>query len=185
MAFDFKGANPAELNHVWKKMASEMKDDRLGTKKELRYLPEALVAGEQVLAFASGMVKSTSSTWLLVLTDRRILMLDKGMLYGLRQVSIPLEKVNSITGHTGLMLGSITVEDGASSREISNMNKQVVQIFVERAQKALESAQNMPRNEIRHQPSDSISQLERLANLKEKGILTEDEFVAQKAKILS
>jgi hypothetical protein len=33
-------------------------------------------------------------------------------------------------------------------------------------------------------PADPIEQLERLADLKNQGILTEDEFAAQKAKIL-
>ena len=44
------------------------------------------------------------NTWLITLTDRRIIFLDKGMIYGLKQTTIDLDKVNAVSGETGLFL---------------------------------------------------------------------------------
>ena len=60
-----------------------MGDDQFFTKKELKHLPEILREGEQLLAFTSGIMDG--NTWLISLTDRRIIFLDKGMIWGLKQ----------------------------------------------------------------------------------------------------
>ena len=66
------------------------------------------------------------NTWLVTLTDRRIIFLDKGMIYGLKQASVDLDKVNAVSGRTGLIFGSIIIEDGASSRAITSVQKKTV-----------------------------------------------------------
>ena len=56
--------------------------DTFGTKKEIRYLPDVMEPGEAIKGLASGLMDA--NTWLVVCTDRRILFLDKGLIYGLR-----------------------------------------------------------------------------------------------------
>ena len=80
-----------------------------------------------MLAFTSGLMDG--NTWLVTLTDRRIIFLDKGMIYGLKQTAIDLDKVNSISGETGIMFGKIAIEDGASQRVIANVWKKTVVAF--------------------------------------------------------
>jgi hypothetical protein len=121
MTFDFKNAAPEDLKREYRRIAQEIGDDQFFTKKELNHLPSVLSDGEQVLAFTSGLMDG--NTWLIALTDRRIIFLDKGLIYGLKQTAIDLDKVNSISGQTGLMFGKIIVEDGASSRVIGNVMK--------------------------------------------------------------
>ena len=103
MTFDFKSASREELRHKYNAIAKEIGDDQFFTKKELHHLPSVLSEGEQVLAFTSGVM--AGNTWLITLTDRRVIFLDKGMIYGLKQASIDLDKVNAVTGRTGLFLG--------------------------------------------------------------------------------
>ena len=69
--FDFKNASKKELKNEYEKIAKEMGDDQFFTKKELNYLPEILMEGEQVLAFTSGLMDN--NTWLISLTDKRII----------------------------------------------------------------------------------------------------------------
>ncbi|MER9262704.1 PH domain-containing protein [Mesorhizobium sp. M0619] len=88
------------------------------------------------MAFTSGLMDG--DTWLITLTDRRIIFLDKGMIYGLKQASIGLDKVNAVSGKTGLIFGLITIEDGASQRHISNVWKKTVVKFVNKVRDALE-----------------------------------------------
>lgn len=187
MTFDFKNASDADRKAEYERIAKEMGDDQFFTKKELKHLPEVLMEGEQVLAFSSGFMDG--NTWLIALTDKRILFLDKGMIFGLKQTAIDLDKVNAVSGETGLMLGKITIQDGAGSRTIDNVQKKTVMNFTNKVRDAIEAR----KTSVRSQPStpttsdaadDVVSKLERLAALLEKGVISQEEFNQQKAKIL-
>lgn len=159
--------------------------DTFGTKKEIRYLPEILADNESVLALTSGLMDG--STWLIVCTERRVIFLDKGMIYGLKQRETPLERINSIDQKTGIIFGSIGIWDGAALMEIKNVMKKAVRPFVEtvnHAREALKGVEGGKHRSDANSSSDVVSQLERLADLRERGVLTDDEFQAQKAKIL-
>jgi len=54
---------------------------RYFTKKERNHLHKVLSPGEQIHAMTSGL--HDGSTWLITITNKRVLFLDKGMLYGL------------------------------------------------------------------------------------------------------
>jgi len=135
--FDFKNASRAELNREYGRIAQEMGDDRFFTSKELNYLQKVLMECEQVLAFASGLMDG--NTWLIVLTDKRIIFLDKGLVYGLKQVVIDLDRVNSVAGNTGLLFGKIMITDGARERKIENVWKKTVRPFTNKVQEAIEA----------------------------------------------
>ncbi|MGZ2746386.1 PH domain-containing protein [Burkholderia stagnalis] len=143
--------------------------------------------GEQVLAFSSGLMDG--NTWLIVLTDHRVLFLDKGLIYGLKQISINLDKVNSVSGTTGIMFGEIRIEDGASERIVKNVWKKTVVPFTNKVRDAIReytrASQPAAAAPVAPAADDVVSKLERLAALKERGILTDAEFADQKAKILA
>ena len=85
-----------ELHQEYKRIAKATGDDRFFTKKELNHLPKVLMNGDQVLTFSSGLMDG--KTWLIALTDKRILFLDKGLLFGLRQTTIPVDKISAVSG---------------------------------------------------------------------------------------
>lgn len=185
--FDYKNASEEELKAEYKRIAEKIGDDEFFTKKELQYLPDALMADEQVLAFTSGIMDG--NTWLIALTDMRIIFLDKGMIYGLKQTAIPLEKINSITGSTGIFFGDIEIADGSATHKIENVWKKTVKQFTNLAQEQIrlvtEKSKNpMPVSNSGSGDTDVVTQLEKLAGMLEKGILTQEEFAAQKAKLL-
>lgn len=183
--FDFKNASKQQLKAEYDRIAREIGDGQFFTKKELNHLPEILMNGEQVLAFTSGLMDG--NTWLITLTDHRIIFLDKGLIYGLKQVSINLDKINAVSGTTGLLLGQILIEDGAGTRTIKNVWKQTVVPFTNKVRDALHAHRKALTAPAAPQavPDDFVSKLERLAALKERGILTEAEFAEQKAKLLA
>lgn len=183
MTFDFKRAPPEMLEREYARIADEIGDDRFFTRKELAFLPQILSHGEQVLAFTSGFMEGGS--WLVTLTDRRIIFLDKGLLFGLKQTAIELDKVNSISGSTGLLFGRITVEDGASQRLISNVRKQTVTAFTNRARDAVQARKFVLAQGARAGAPDVVSQLERLMHLLERGAISSQEFQYQKRRLLS
>jgi Bacterial PH domain/Short C-terminal domain len=159
--------------------------DTFGTKKEIKYLPDILGNDESVLSLTSGLMDG--STWLVVCTEKRVIFLDKGLIYGLKQRETPLGKINSIEQKTGMIFGSIGIWDGAAHMQISNVMKSSVRPFVEivnRARDALKASGGSNQGSGVSAGTDVASQLERLADLRDRGVLTDDEFQAQKAKIL-
>lgn len=183
MSFDFKNASKEDLKKEYDRIASEIGDDQFFTKKELNYLPEILKDGEQVLAFTSGIMDG--NTWLITLTDKRVIFLDKGMIYGLKQEIINLDKIHGVSCKTGIFFGEIEINDGAIVRKIENVWKKTVKLFTNKLQDALDNYSNQAiKQNVPSSGNDVVSQLEKLAELKEKGILTEEEFKIQKAKIL-
>lgn len=131
---DFTTATTDQLKQVYNAIAAELGDDRFFTTKELDVMPKILAPMEQVLSFSSGLMDG--NTWLIVLTNERILFLDKGMLYGLKQTSIELENIVSIQGETGLMFGIIRISSAASPHEIRNVWKRTVNQFVNKVRLA-------------------------------------------------
>ncbi len=155
--------------------------DTFGTKKEIRYLPEVLAQDETLQGLTSGLMGG--NTWLIALTHRRIIFLDKGMIYGLKQKEVPLEKINSIEQKTGIVFGEIGIWDGASRMEIKNVTKKTVKPFVAAVNAAI-SALKTPGTTA--PPEATVAtQLAEFAALRDKGILTEEEFSEQKHKLLN
>ena len=181
MSFDFKNASKAELTSKYNEIAKEIGDARFSTRKELDYLPEVLLDGEQILVFASGMMDS--NTWLIAVTDRRVLFLDKGMFWGLKQTSIDLSRVNSVSGETGIVFGKITIADGAQNYTITMVSKTSVKPVTNKINEYLE--RRRAGNTIQPSGGGTVDELERLAALREKGLLTDEEFQTEKAKILA
>ena len=132
--FDFKNASKSELKAEYKRIAAASGDDMFFTKRELHHLPKVLMGMEQVIAFSSGLMDG--NTWLIVLTDRRVLFLDKGWVYGLKQVAIPLDKITSVSGKTGIFFGTIEIQT-SEPRKITNVLKATVLPFTNMLQEAL------------------------------------------------
>ena len=183
MAFDFKNASQADRKREYDRIAKELGDDQFFTKKELNHLPEVLSNGEQVLAFTSGLMDG--NTWLVTLTDRRIIFLDKGLIYGLKQTAIDLDKVNSVSGKTGIIFGAISIEDGASSKLIDKVLKKTVVAFTNKVRDAIDARKSSHAPTLQPAGDDVVAKIERLAALLEKGVINQEEFAQQKAKLLA
>lgn len=153
------------------------------TQKEIRSLPGVLDENEPVLALTSGIMNN--STWLAVCTDRRLIFLNCGMFFGLRQVQIPLDRLQSIDHQFGIAFGQITVWDGASYFTMQMVLRSSIEPFSVAVQRAMNEFKYGHRPVVASTASvDIASQLERLAALKERGHITEEEFQAQKKKLL-
>lgn len=137
---DFTTATSAERKRAYDAIAKELGDDQFFTSKELDTLPKILSPMEQVLSFSSGIMDG--NTWLIVLTDSRVLFVDKGMIFGLKQTSIDLENIVTIDGETGLFMGTIRVSTAAGPREIRNVWKRTVNAFINKVRAAQSARRN-------------------------------------------
>ncbi|MDX1974484.1 MAG: PH domain-containing protein [Rickettsiales bacterium] len=170
------------LDEVRKQIAACPHHYIFWTNKEIRALPKVLDKNEIIRAVTSGMMKN--ATWLAVCTSRRLIFLNCGMFYGVRQVQLPLDRIQSIDHASTIFFGSIRVWDGASYFSIDMVNKKSIQPFVKATEAAMEAARN--KKDVKPAATvDIADQLERLAQLREKGHLTEEEFQSQKKKLLA
>ena len=134
--FEYQNATKRELKQEYKRIAKATGDDQFFTKRELNHLPSVLMDGEEILAFSSGLMDN--NTWLITLTSKRVLFLDKGLIYGLEQTSIPVSKVSAVTGKTGLFFGAITIGIGHSEKKITNVLKGTVVPFTNALQEVID-----------------------------------------------
>lgn len=154
------------------------------TTKEIKALPEILDNHEKIKALTSGMVNG--KTWLAVCTDRRLIFLNCGMFIGVQQIQMPLDRIQSIDHQFTLFFGTITFFDGINACTLSMVKKSSILPFVKTTEECMyKLRQGIQRAPAAALPMDIASQIAKLAELKEKGYLTDAEFTAQKKKLLN
>ncbi len=186
------------LQQVWQQINALPHKYIFYTRKEIRYLPKILSEDERILALTSGYMNK--HTWLAVCTTRRILFLDRGMFFGLRQVQMNLDRLQAIDSNTGLFFGTIRMWDSASSISINMVMRSSVAPFVRTVQEAMDRYKRMMVHDMANAVSSSthtsqqvadankaafINELERLSKLKADGHLTDEEYAAAKAKLIA
>tara|TARA_B100001027_G_C16135875_1_gene271416 strand:+ start:125 stop:661 length:537 start_codon:yes stop_codon:yes gene_type:complete len=159
---------------------------RLGVGKELNHLHEVINEGENILGHTRGFYDG--NTWLICVTNRRLLFLDKGMLVGMKSTEIPLDSVGSVNYETKMLGGNITVTASGQEKHIGKMRKQdvkdVANLISEAAAKMKKEIHGNPGGGQESNTS-KMDELKKLAELKDSGVLSEEEFNAEKAKLLS
>ncbi|MBC7953143.1 MAG: PH domain-containing protein [Rhodospirillaceae bacterium] len=147
-------------------------------KREVKELPSILTETEAVEAILQGVYGNNLGVF--VATMSRILFVDKGMFGGLKVEEFHYEKISSVQFETGLIQGKLKIFTSGNTAEITNCDKRLVRLFAEYVQGRLSAPKVSPDS-----GGDVLEKLERLAKLKEQGILSDEEFQQQKAKILA
>jgi hypothetical protein len=160
-----------------------LKLDNISTvfgRKEINELPQILAPTEHIDNIIQGTYNNGQG--ILVSTNRRLLFVDKGLVYGLKVEDFPLDKISSIQYETGLLLGKVKVHTSGNIATIDNVEKASARKFAEFVRDKL-SQPKESQTQVAPQ-TDILGQLEKLAKLKENGILSEEEFAEQKKKLL-
>ena len=177
--------------------------DTTWTTKEQKYLRTILSDDEEVLHVVSGVMQqnhsavsgnirtvgtsnsNSSRTWLMALTNRRIVLINRHLLVGMEYTEIPLEAVNSVSFQTRVIASSISIMHGSDGILIDNIVKGTEKPFVEKANAAIREIRNggskQTVNVAAHSAADELAKWHTLL---QQGIITQEEFDAQKAKLL-
>jgi len=174
--------------------------DVYGTKKEIEELPNLLQDDEVILYATSGLLDadgvldffgvrdSTGATVLAVLTDRRTIFVDKGLLWGLKVADIPIDVINSVTCVKGLIFGSISITHGSRSFCIKNVDKNSAAIFSDKAREQMSVLKKTQKTDGQSQTVVSakspIEQVKELKELLDMDIITKEEFEKKKYELL-
>ncbi len=117
----------------------------------------------------------------MVATDRRLIFVDKELMYGLKVEDFSYDKISSIQYETSLLLASIDIHASDNIVEIDGVGKYYAELFCEKVRDFMAR----PKEYFQAKPEPTIlDQLEQLGRLKENGVLSEEEFNNQKKKLL-
>lgn len=150
------------------------------SRREINELPNVLWPNERIEQFGGGTYEGKSGV--LVATNRRLIFLDKGLIR-LKVEDFPYDKITSIRVETGLLQGKLTIMGSGNDAVIDRVPKDQAQRLGDHVRRRLNKAAQPPAAD-RSGGGDVVSQLERLAKLRQQGLLTDQEFAAQKRRLL-
>lgn len=174
-----------DLDTVESQMEQAGVSDLFGTKKEVKALPEILNDDEHIVYATSGMVDS--NTVLAVLTQKRVIFIDKGLIYGIKSTEVPLDMINGVSYSKGIILGKISITNGAVTTVIDNVDKSAAPIMTEKIKATAEQYKQSLRTPVSSSPKpvlDGPDQIRKYKSLADDGIITQEEFEAKKKQIL-
>lgn len=167
------------LEEIKQQMINAGVFDLFGTKKEVKALPELLDINEIVVYATSGFVDK--GTVLIVVTDKRLVFINRGMIYGTDFKEIPFDHINAVSYSKGIMLAKISITNGADTTLINNVAKETAPAFVDKLKKAIsESHQAVSVSSL----DNSVNNLRNLKQLLDDEIITQEDFDAKKRQIL-
>lgn len=159
-------------------------------KKSLSLVQEHLDEGENVQASVFGayetklMGKDTVRNGIFAATDKRVVFFAK-KLFGYDFETFPFKNISSIEMSKGMMGHSITFFASGNKAKMKWINKGDVAQFTQLVNSKL-GHQGQDNSQGTSSNGDDIpSQIQKLSELKDKGILTEEEFSNKKNELLA
>jgi len=151
------------------------------SKRQLKALSLMLHDNEEILYLTS-----TSRAFgpvlpiIILCTNYRVLIMQKGLAYGNDIKQIALDKINTIDYHLSALYGTFQIIDGAGKEtKIKDVPKKEVVKLVKTIQEAINNYDNSSTLS-----NNGINDLKQLKELADQGIITQEEFEAKKKKVL-
>ena len=153
---------------------------QFGGKREIKKLHEHLYEGEIVEYIAQGTYAGNQG--IVVLTNGRMLFLFHGLMNQTLE-DFPYKSLSSVQSKAGLATGELAVHASGNNAVISGIVKPDLKHLGDALRQRIAAA-GQPVAPAPAQP-DIMEQLKGLAELRDAGILTSEEFDAKKAELLS
>lgn len=119
---------------------------------------------------------------LLLATDKRAIFVYKDFLGSLKMEDFAYENIAKIQSNSELFMGEILIYPSENRAKICDIQKEQLEDFVNFVKSNIQDENPQTQNT---KEDDWISKLERLNALKEKGVLSEYEFLLEKNKIMN
>ncbi|MCA9026214.1 MAG: SHOCT domain-containing protein [Planctomycetaceae bacterium] len=138
------------------------------------------------LANASNLKGGMFSKHYLLFTDRRVILWGRGTLRSTND-SFDFDAIRSVEIQVGILLASIVFNVGRTEN-FANVQKadakHVVTLIREQLAKRRKTPTSPPHNSADQQKDDPIDQIRRLAELRDSGAISDEEFVTLKQKLI-
>lgn len=160
--------------------ATEKLANRIFGRKEIRHLVNVLDADELVRAIGVGQYASKAG--IAVLTDKRLFFMEKSMLGSEDMTEFALDAIGAISLSKKMSGETLTITHSGTKAEITTLGHGQGDSIVRSFRQLKEQPKGATAPEV--SVLDPLVQIERLADLHSKGILTDEEFQTQKAQLL-
>lgn len=158
---------------------------RLFMRKELKKLPSVLNESEEVLNLAQGRYEDKQGA--VVVTDQRVLFTEEGI-FRSRLEDFPYDRISSVQTEKGMVFGKLVIFASNNKVVIDQMvpKEKATEIgdFVRARLASKESRQGAPGIQAGSEAADPLDRLKKLAELRDAGVVSPDEFEEKKANIL-
>lgn len=162
--------------------ATEDPNQFLG-RREVKELPNILWEDESVEKIVRGLYNNHIG--ILVATNKRLVFVDKGTFGRLTVEDFPYDKISSIQYETGWMFGKVTIFTSGNKAVIEQLLKKEAREFGDYVRARVSKvSQHASVIQPERDSSDAVDQIKRLAELRDQGVLTEEEFAAKKKQLL-
>ena len=161
-------------------------DNAMFSNWEVKALPDILDDGELPEKIIGG--QYNGSIGVLVATDRRLLFVDRGSFGSLQVEDFPYPTIQSVLSTAGMMYGSITIKSAGSSALIDNTLKRFSHEMANFVRKKAMDFNGTAAPVAATGTANQVSladELIKLSQLRESGILTDEEFQMQKDRLLA
>jgi hypothetical protein len=178
----------AETEQTLEELAKDKLSMGFMVRREMKKLPELLAVDEDAVNLARG--EYDGKEGLIVVTDRRIMFVEQGMIRHNFE-DFPYEKVNSVKTESGMRSGKITIHASGNKAELKDIHpKARVPEIGDYVRGRISGGAPSP-PPVAAPPAEATAtdspaeQLKKLAELRDAGIVTTEEFEAKKTEILS
>lgn len=153
-------------------------------KKEIKALPEVLDDTETIKYACSGVLDG--HTWLVVCTNKRVIFLNKNMVFGMDQKEIPLSVINAVSYSKQFVSGTVSITNGANVTGIEKINAVAAPIMAKtiREQMAAIKSPTQSQTVVKSTP-DVPDEIRKYKQLLDDDIITQEEFDAKKKELLN
>lgn len=165
-----------------KKRISELNPSILN-KPEINELATVLMKEESIEKIELGILqngKGMSGSGLLVATNIRLIFIDKPTIgFGIKLEDFPYNKISSVSVETGLLKGNLKI--------ICSGNEATINLFIKAKEfsEFIRQKTNQGVNPNRTSEFDILEKIEKISELKDKGILSQEEFESKKNELLA
>jgi hypothetical protein len=176
-----RDSEPFRLAKV-KQFAESKRSWRLGYKTAVQRLAAVLVPEEALVDMATG--QSDKQLAVVLVTDRRVFVAKQKSGALVQKVIIeefPLTNVSSVESGGGF-LGKLSIYASGNSCEMTRMNVQEAQSVAAAIRERMGVSHAAPAQAAAGSVAD---ELKKLAALRDSGVLTDEEFQAQKRRLLA
>jgi len=160
--------------------------DRIPLRRSFKKLPELLGLNESYALIAKGQYDSRIG--LVACTDRRVLFVDEGFVYGGNNVDFPYDRITAVESSKGMLHGAIKLHAASAvivfKEVFPKRRAEEVAAFVRECVHSTGHAASAPVAMPQSRQPDVVDQLKRLGELRDAGVVTPEEFESKKAELL-
>lgn len=169
----------AQVEEFKKKLPGNI---RMFARKEFKKLPSLLEEDERIQSIAQG--RYDGKQGLVVATDRRVLFVEEGMLRSNLE-DFRYERISSVQTGKGAMFGKLTIFASGNKAEIDQIAPKEMGVSLGDLVRSRIGSGAANSSGVAAPVEDSaLDKLKKLGELKDAGVLSEEEFQAQKQKLL-